>query len=154
MLINIDSFGSPAGPTFVDGISLALASRLFALNSKGIQSPLVDTQPKALTKWRLNRSIDYIEANLLRPIYLIELSNAVGLSRMHFASQFRAATGYAPNRYILRRKIAHAQTLLRDPRMPIVDIALLLGFRTQAHFTVVFKGIVGHPPAYWRKHCC
>jgi AraC-like DNA-binding protein len=90
----------------------------------------------------------------LWPIYLIELSNAVGLSRIHFAAQFRAATGYTPNRYIIRRKVAHAQTLLRDPAMSVVDVALLLGFRTQAHFTVVFKSIVGHPPAHWRKHFC
>lgn len=154
MLGDIDSIGSPAGPIFLDGISLALASRLFALDSKGTRFPATDKLPKALAKWRLNRSVDYIEANLLRPIYLIELSNTVGLSRMHFAAQFRAATGYTPNRYILRRKIAHAQALLRDPSMSIVDVALLLGFRTQAHFTVAFKNIVGHPPAYWRKHLC
>ena len=154
MLVDIDGLGSPAGPVFLDGISLALASRLFALDSKGTRLPAPDKLPTALAKWRLNRSVEYIEANLLRPIYLIELSNAVGLSRMHFAAQFRAATGYSPHRYIIRRKVVHAQTLLRDPAMSVVDVALLLGFRTQAHFTVVFKSIVGHPPAHWRKHFC
>jgi AraC family transcriptional regulator len=154
MLVDIDNKGSPVGPLFLDGVSLAIASRLVALDSKKthIQSP--GKEPSALAKWRLNRSIDYIEANLVRPIYLIELSNAVGLSRMHFAAQFRAATGCTPNRYILRRKIAHAQILLRDPSMSIVDVALILGFRTQAHFTVVFKSIVGSPPAHWRRDLC
>ena len=154
MLVDIDGIGSPAGPVFLDGISLALASRLFTLDSKGARLPAPGKLPTALAKWRLKRSVEYIEANLLRPIYLIELSNAVGLSRMHFAAQFRAATGYTPNRYIIRKKVAHAQTLLRDPAMSVVDVALLLGFRTQAHFTVVFKSIVGHPPAHWRKHLC
>jgi AraC family transcriptional regulator len=152
LLANIDSIGAPAAPTFVDGISLAIASSLITLDSRGepLQSP--NRRPTALARWRLNRSIEYIEENLLRPIYLIELSNVAGLSRMHFAAQFRIATGYTPNHYILRRKIAHAQTLLRDPSMSIVNVALLLGFRTQAHFTVVFKSIVGYPPSYWRKH--
>jgi AraC family transcriptional regulator len=153
MLVDVDDNGGPAGPVFLDGISLAIASCLLALDSKRAQLKFPGKQPSELSRWRLNRSIEYIEANLLKPIYLIELSNAVGLSRMHFAAQFRAATGYTPNRYILRRKIAHAQTLLRNPSMSIVNIALALGFRTQAHFTFVFKSIVGHPPAYWRKHC-
>jgi AraC family transcriptional regulator len=154
MLVDIDESCGPTGPTFLDGVSLALATRLIALDSKHTHPESLDKVPSPLAKWRLTRSIEYIEANLMKPIYLIELSNAVGLSRMHFAAQFRAATGYTPNRYILRRKIAHAQILLRDASMSIVDIALILGFRTQAHFTVVFKSIVGHPPAQWRRYLC
>ena len=152
MLVDVDDNGGPAGPPFLDGISLAIASRLLALDSKRAQLKFSGKEPSGLSRWRLNRSIEYIEANLLKPIYLIDLSNAVGLSRMHFAAQFRAATGYTPNRYILRRKIAHAQTLLRNPSMSVVHVALALGFSTQAHFTFVFKSIVGYPPAYWRKH--
>jgi len=152
MLVDVDDNGGPAGPLFIDGISLAIASRLLALDSKRAQLKFSGKEPSGLSRWRLNRSIEYIEANLLKPIYLIDLSNAVGLSRMHFAAQFRAATGYTPNRYILRRKIAHAQTLLRNPSMSVVHVALALGFSTQAHFTFVFKSIVGYPPAYWRKH--
>jgi AraC-like DNA-binding protein len=152
MLADIDDKSDPVGSLFLDGVSLALAARIVALSTKKapLQSP--DKMPRPLIKWRLTRSIDYIEANLSRPIYLAELSNVVGLSRMHFAAQFRAATGYTPNRYILRRKIARAQLLLRDPSMSIVDVALILGFSTQAHFTVVFRSIVGSTPAHWRRH--
>ncbi|MBB5063060.1 AraC family transcriptional regulator [Granulicella mallensis] len=152
MLIDVDDENNSVGPLFLDGISLALASRLIALDSKKMHLQVFDKEPSALAKWRLNRAIDYIEANLFRPIYLIELSNAVGLSRMHFAAQFRAATGYTPNQYVLRRKVAHSQTLLRDPSISVVDVALNLAFGTQAHFTVVFKSIVGSTPANWRKH--
>jgi AraC family transcriptional regulator len=152
MLIDVDDENHSVGPLFLDGISLALASRLIALDSKRLDLQVFGKEPSALAKWKLNRAIDYIEANLFRPIYLIELSNAVGLSRMHFAAQFRAATGYTPNQYVLRRKVAHSQTLLRDPSMSVVDVALNLGFGTQAHFTVVFKNIVGITPANWRKH--
>jgi AraC-like DNA-binding protein len=151
LLVDADESFGASGPSFLDGVSLAIASRLIALDSKQTHLRSFDKVPTALPKWRLKRSIDYIEANLTTPIYLIELSNAVGLSRMHFAAQFRAATGYTPNRYILRRKISRAQSLLRDHSMSVVDIALILGFRTQAHFTVVFKSIVGYPPAQWRK---
>jgi AraC family transcriptional regulator len=150
LLARVDDDGGPGGPTFVDGISIALASRLFALHSmRG--SSLVSNKATPLAKWRLKRVTDYIEANLTRPIYLAELSNVAGLTRMHFAAEFRSATGCSPSNYILRRKVARSQELLLNPQISIVDIAALVGFSTQAHFTVVFKRIVGRTPFRWRQ---
>jgi AraC-like DNA-binding protein len=35
--------------------------------------------------------------------------------------------------------------------MPIVEIALTVGFQTQAHFTTVFKRFIGCTPCRWRS---
>jgi AraC-like DNA-binding protein len=70
---------------------------------------------------------------------------------MHFAAEFRAATGCSPSNYILRRKVAHSQQLLLDPRLSIADVAAMMGFSTQAHFTVVFKRVLGKTPVCWRQ---
>jgi AraC-like DNA-binding protein len=150
LLAGVDDEGGPAGPTFVDGVSIALASRLFTLHSMRGRS-LVSNKTTPLPKWRLKRAYDYIEANVTRPIYLAEVSNAAGLSRMHFATQFRAATGYSPSNYILRRKVERSQKLLLDPQLSIADVAAMMGFSTQAHFTVVFKRFVGKTPVRWRQ---
>jgi AraC-like DNA-binding protein len=99
----------------------------------------------------LKRAFDYIEANLTRPIYLAELGNVVGLTRMHFAAQFRAATGCSPYNYILRRKVAYSQQFLLDPQLSIADVAAMMGFSSQAHFTVVFKKVIGKTPVRWRQ---
>ena len=48
---------------------------------------------------------------------------------MHFAAQFRAATGLRPHQYLLRRRIERAQQLLIETGMPIVDVALSVGFQ-------------------------
>jgi AraC family transcriptional regulator len=153
LLTQVDDDGGPSGPTFVDGVSIALASRLFTLNSmRG--GALVSNRCTPLPKWRLKRAVDYIEANLTRPIYLAELSNIVGLTRMHFAAQFRAATGCSPHNYILRRKVAYSQQLLLDPQLPIADVAAMMGFSSQAHFTVAFKRVVGKTPVRWRRSSC
>jgi AraC-like DNA-binding protein len=74
---------------------------------------------------------------------------------MHFAAQFRAATGRSPHNYILRRKVAYSQQLLLDPQLSIADVAAIMGFSSQAHFAVVFKRIVGKrivgkTPVRWR----
>jgi len=85
------------------------------------------------------------------PIALEDMANAAGLSRMHFAAQFRASTGLSPHEYLVRRRIARAQELLLNPNLSIAAIAMDAGFQTQAHFTVVFRKVVGEPPGRWRK---
>jgi AraC-like DNA-binding protein len=70
---------------------------------------------------------------------------------MHFASQFRRATGLRPHEYLLRRRIEHAKRLLLESKHNVLDVALRCGFRTQAHFTTVFKRFVGETPYCWRK---
>jgi AraC-like DNA-binding protein len=104
----------------------------------------------ALPKWRLRRVLTYIDANIGVSLTLANLSAAAGLSRMHFARQFRAATGMRPHDYVLRRRIARAQQMLPVTSNPLIDIALSVGFQTQAHFTTVFKRIVGSTPSQWR----
>ena len=40
--------------------------------------------------------------------------------------------------------------LLLNDNLTIVDVALTVGFQTQAHFTTVFKRFVGSTPRRWR----
>jgi AraC family transcriptional regulator len=82
---------------------------------------------------------------------LASLAQAVGLSRMHFAAQFRAAMGVPPHEFVLRRRIECTQRLLLETDSTLVDIALSVGFQTQAHFTTVFKRFVGDTPHRWRS---
>ena len=46
------------------------------------------------------------------------------------------------------------QHLRADPaaRATVVDIALEVGFQSQAHFSTVFKRLVGDSPSNWRHH--
>ena len=104
-----------------------------------------------LQKWRMKRVVDYVGAHLSHRITLADMSAAAGLTRMHFAAQFRAATGTRPHDYILQRRIDRAQELLRDPKLALVDVALSVGFQTQAHFTTVFKRFAGETPNRWRR---
>lgn len=104
----------------------------------------------ALPKWRLRRVEQHVADHFDRCISLSELANVAGLSRMHFAAQFRAATGYRPREYLLTQRVEHAKTLLATTERPLAEIALSVGFSTQAHFSTVFKRISGQSPARWR----
>ncbi|MBN3727485.1 helix-turn-helix transcriptional regulator [Burkholderia sp. Ac-20379] len=98
---------------------------------------------------RLRRVFDYVEANLAEPITLHDIARHAGLSRMHFAAQFRLATGLSPHAFLTQRRIEQAKRLLRDG-LPIVEAALACGFPGQAHFTTVFRELTGTTPRRWR----
>ena len=115
-----------------------------------VRKALTATESAPLQLWRLQRVVVYIEAHLADHLTLLQLAEAAGLSPMHFAGQFRTATGMRPHDYVLRRKVEEAQLLLLTSDMPIVDVALNFGFLSQAHFTTVFKRFVGTPPLRWQ----
>ena len=69
---------------------------------------------------------------------------------MHFAAQFRVATGLRPRDYLLRRRIERAQALLRDTELPMGEVAFKVGFPNQAHFSMVFRRLAGLTPRQWR----
>jgi AraC-like DNA-binding protein len=150
-LLLADETFTAFGQMYVDSINLALVSRLLELRSR---APLDGGRPKmrrsALPKWRLKRAVEYIDTHLAETIGLEDVANAAGLTRMHFAAQFRAATGLRPHEYLLRRRIECAQQLLADEEYSLLDAAQLAGFRSQAHFTTVFKRMVGSTPKSWR----
>ncbi|MGV0908611.1 helix-turn-helix domain-containing protein [Martelella sp. FOR1707] len=132
-----------------DTIRLALIARWLAtrIDSRPIEEKAAIAP---LPKWRIRRVAAYIEDHIDELITLSDLADAAGLSRMHFAAQFRAATGLRPHDYLLRCRVERAKTMLCDPGNRLVEIALNVGFQTQAHFTTVFKRFVGTTPARWR----
>ena len=146
-----------------DALRLAIVTRMLGLQSE-TQLPsqrtdkpsdgCAERQMRALQKWRLKQVVEYVDHHLSGKITLLDLAAVAGLSRMHFASQFRAATGFRPHEYLLRRQIQRAEELLRQSTMTLVEVALTVGFQTQAHFTTVFKQFVGDTPYQWRNaHC-
>jgi AraC family transcriptional regulator len=104
-----------------------------------------------LPKWRLRRVVDYIEAHISEAISLADLAAAAGLSRTHFAAQFRLATSCKPHDFILLQRIEAAERLLLQTSRALLDIALTVGFQTHAHFSTVFKRFVGETPGRWRR---
>jgi AraC-like DNA-binding protein len=105
----------------------------------------------ALPKWRLKRVLEYVNAHLDEALSLADLAAVAGLSRMHFAGQFRAATGFRPHEYLLYQRIESAKSMLLGTDMPLAQVALSVGFQAQPHFSTVFKRLTGQSPTRWRR---
>lgn len=133
-----------------DALRLAIVSRNLSQRASCGSEDGSHRKTKSLQKWRLKRVVEYVDANLAEKITLQDLAAVAGLSRMHFAAQFRAATGLRPHQYILKRRVERSERLLKQTKESLVEIALTVGFQTQAHFTTVFKRFTGDTPHQWR----
>jgi AraC family transcriptional regulator len=147
-LLEANRLGGGFGQTYAEGISMAIVARLLASANNVAASERA--RASKLAPWRLKRALEYVETRLDEPVSLAEVASSAGLTRMHFAAQFRAATGLRPHEYLLRRRIERAQEMLVVTGMSLVDVALSVGFQTQSHFTSVFKRYAGQPPRAWR----
>lgn len=111
-----------------DALRLAILTRTFSRQSLRAPAELGPADAvreedagravRSLQNWRLKRVLQYVDKNLTAKITLQDTAAVAGLSRMHFAAQFRAATGVRPHEYLLRRRIERAQSCSSRPKSP------------------------------------
>src|ERR1700688_4091177 len=89
-LLDADRVGGSSGQLYAASRSIAIVTRLLASSNR---TPTERSNGGALARWRLKRAIDFIEARSHKTVSLADMASSAGLTRMHFAAQFRAATG-------------------------------------------------------------
>jgi AraC-like DNA-binding protein len=108
-------------------------------------------QQGGLSPGAARRVRHHIDAHLAEPMRLETLADVAGLSVSYFARAFRITMEMTPGRYILQQRIARACDLLQSTDMPLLEIALRLGFADQSHFTRQFRRETGTTPSLMRK---
>jgi AraC family transcriptional regulator len=131
-----------------DALNTALAVRIvrqFVDPSKITLAP-----SNGLSRERLQRVRDYIEARLDDRLTLLDLAGVACLSPYHFSRSFKQAVGVGPQRYVMERRIERAKTLMRRTSQPLAWIALEVGFTDQSHLTAIFSREIGMTPGRFR----
>ncbi len=82
---------------------------------------------------------------------LADMAGAAGLSVTHFVRAFRQQTGSTPHKYLVRRRLDRAVSLLRAAKSPVGEVADQVGFATPAHFVARFRAEMGVTPAALRQ---
>jgi AraC family transcriptional regulator len=59
-------------------------------------------------------------------------------------------TGQPPHMYVVIQRVERAKSLLSDSELPLIEVAVQSGFRTQGHFTGVFRRYTGFTPRTFR----
>jgi AraC family transcriptional regulator len=104
-----------------------------------------------LLAWQLKRVVDYIEAHLADRIAAVDLAALVNVSTGQLFRAFKVSVGVTPFRYIGRRRLELACTLIRTTREPLSQIALACGVCDQAYLCKMFRRMIGMSPSDWRR---
>jgi AraC-like DNA-binding protein len=78
-------------------------------------------------------------ARLARPPSLSQIASDLNVSPRQLQRDFRAFTGLTPMRYLNVVRMSEANSLLAETNIPIAQIAALLGYVSQAHFSAAFR---------------
>ena len=103
-------------------------------------------------KVRINRAIQYIEANLTNKISLSEVADVSHFSAYHFHRIFTGIVGETVNDYIVRRRLEGAANLLIfKTELSVTQVALDSGFSSAANFSKAVKLHFGFSPSEIRN---
>lgn len=94
---------------------------------------------------------NYIQHHISEPITTEQIAEHLFLSRTRLSANFKEQAGVNLSQFIQQQKLDEAKRLLRYTDKSAVAIAAFLGYGSSAHFTTVFKKVVGCTPAVYRE---
>lgn len=99
----------------------------------------------------LRTAVDYLHARAEEEIRLDAVASAAGVHPAHLNRVFRAHCHCSVGEYVRRLRVDRAASELSQSERPIADIAAMLGFADQSHFTRVFVRFMGLTPGRYRR---
>lgn len=98
-----------------------------------------------------DEAIYYMKEHYSDPITAVSLADHFGLSPKYFGSLFKKSAGMSIQKKLLSIRMEHASQLLIDTRIPIEEVAAMVGIPDVFYFTKLFKQERGMPPGQYRK---
>lgn len=92
------------------------------------------------------RAVRFIEANLFENLSNIEIAQYASVSLAILFRQFATQLGMAPRKYINRRRLDEAYSLVKSDAYSVSDIAIIVGYSDLAAFSKAFKKRFGKSP--------
>lgn len=138
----------PAGRLYAESLGNLLAVHLLRHYSN---HPPREGRSGGLAGHRLRRVREFVDENLDRDVGLSEIAEVADLSPYHFARAFKQTMGLTPHQYLTNTRIDRAKELLATTDLPIIQIGLAAGFKSQSHFTTIFRRITSMTPGTYRE---
>lgn len=98
----------------------------------------------------LVKAIHFIREQFHRNITVEDVARATALSRSVLQRRFRGVLGISVLDEILKTRLKHAQSLLEETKLSLVDIAERSGFKHQQYLGYVFKKRLQDTPGAYR----
>jgi AraC-like DNA-binding protein len=105
----------------------------------------------ALNDSRISKALKLIQDLPGNDWTLELLASEVGMSRSVFFNQFKKLVHETPLSYLTNWRIRNAQKLLMTDNSNISEIAMTVGYQSEAAFNRIFKAKMGKTPAVYRR---
>lgn len=139
----------PVGRLYAESLAQTLALHL--VRHYSVSRRATEMFLGGLSGYNLRRAKEFINEHLEQDLTLTGIADAVGLSQFHFARAFKLATNLTPHQYLTGRRVELAKHLLRESDLPLVEVSARAGFKSQSHFTTLFRRFTGTTPKAWRQ---
>ncbi|MEU7618600.1 AraC family transcriptional regulator [Micromonospora rifamycinica] len=97
------------------------------------------------------RARDAMDRAYAEPLDIPALARIALVSEAHFIRTFRATFGETPHRYLQRRRVERAMSLLVETDRDVTGICFAVGFSSLGSFSRTFRQIVGESPSEYRS---
>ena len=98
----------------------------------------------------MEQCLRYLDAHFTEDLVLEETAKKFGLSRSKFSLLFPQHTGMTFKRYLTKKRIDYAVTLIRSTELPIQQIAQMAGYSDLSTFYRNFTKVTGTAPTTYR----
>ena len=138
----------PSGKLLLE--SIAYAASVYLAQRYGSSPLRLPVYRQGLSRERMSRLVDFIEAHLETNLSVLKLSEVACLSPYHCGRMFKRSMGCSLHHYVTTRRIERAKSLLRSTTTSLSEIALSIGFQDQSQFTTAFKRHLRLTPGRYR----
>ena len=107
--------------------------------------------PQEDTNRRMLRARDEMDRRYAEPLDVPTLAAIAHLSVSQFGRVFKDVYGETPHRYLQRRRVERAMTLLRHGELSVTEVCFTVGFSSLGTFSTRFTELVGVPPSVYRR---
>ena len=140
------SIGSLAG-FHIESVAHVMARHLLR---KYAVLPMAEPRRYSLSSREFLQIRQFIDDNLRRGFSVKELAASIGVGPGVLAQKLTVSTGNSPWRFVQQQRIVRGKAMLRSTTRSIAEIAALLGYTDQSHFTNSFRRAVGVTPKTYR----
>ncbi|NFN94697.1 response regulator [Clostridium botulinum] len=121
------------------------------VNLKINKDTYVEKSVNELKEVPVKAAIEYIHNNFDEKVSLEQMASICNLSPCYFSKVFKKAVGVNFVSYVNDTKINKAKELLENTDIPVLNVALDLGFDDCGYFIRVFKKSQGVTPKKYRE---